>query len=76
MPPRQPGTEPSEHRYRPEYWVWRIQSNPQRNRTPLDAYDSGDGISNWAAAIAINPFNSNQLMYGTGEGIWATNNLQ
>jgi hypothetical protein len=36
--------------------------------------DFGDGISNWAAAIAINPFNSNQLLYGTGQGIWATNN--
>jgi hypothetical protein len=35
----------------------------------------GDGISNWAAAVAINPFNSNQLMYGTGQGIWATNNI-
>jgi hypothetical protein len=35
----------------------------------------GDGIGNWAATIAINPFNSNQLMYGTGQGIWATNNL-
>ncbi len=37
--------------------------------------DFGDGISNWAAAVAINPFNSNQLMYGTGQGIWATNNI-
>jgi hypothetical protein len=36
---------------------------------------SGDGISNWAATVAINPFNSNQLMYGTGQGIWATNNI-
>jgi hypothetical protein len=36
---------------------------------------NGDGIGNWAAAVAIDPNNSNQLMYGTGEGIWATNNL-
>jgi hypothetical protein len=34
----------------------------------------GDGIGNWTASVAINPFNSNQLMYGNGQGIWATNN--
>ncbi len=39
------------------------------------AAGSGDGISNWAATVAINPFNSNQLMYGTGQGIWATDNV-
>ncbi|MGD0140892.1 MAG: hypothetical protein ABSD28_18665, partial [Tepidisphaeraceae bacterium] len=50
--------------------------NQTRNASSAPyAYDSGDGISNWVGAIAINPFNSNQLMYGTGEGIWATNNL-
>ena len=50
--------------------------NQTRNASSAPyAYASGDGISNWAGAIAINPFNSNQLMYGTGEGIWATNNL-
>ena len=50
--------------------------NQTRNTSSAPyASASGDGISNWAAAIAINPFNSNQLMYGTGQGIWATNNL-
>jgi hypothetical protein len=34
----------------------------------------GDGIGNWAGTVAINPFNSDQLMYGTGQGLWATNN--
>jgi len=49
--------------------------DPTRNTTnaPWTA-GNGDGIGNWAATIAINPNNSNQLMYGTGEGIWATNN--
>jgi hypothetical protein len=32
----------------------------------------GDGIGNWAGSAAIDPFNSAHLMYGTGQGLWAT----
>ena len=49
--------------------------NPTRNTTaaPWDAaFD--DGIGNWAGDVTIDPFNSAQIMYGTGQGIWATNN--
>ncbi len=35
---------------------------------------SGEGIGNWASDVAINPFNSAQIMHTYGGGIWATNN--
>jgi hypothetical protein len=34
---------------------------------------SGDGIGNWASDVAIDPFNSAQIMHTYGGGIWATN---
>jgi len=48
--------------------------NPTRNTSDapwVAAFD--DGIGNWAATVAIDPFNSSQLMYGTGQGLWLTN---
>ena len=48
--------------------------NPTRNTTnaPYMA-SSGDGIGNWASDVAIDPFNSAQIMHTYGGGIWATN---
>jgi len=47
---------------------------PTRNTTtsPYMA-SSTDGIGNWCSDIAINPFNSAQIMHTYGGGIWATN---
>lgn len=33
------------------------------------------GIGSWISGIAIDPFNSDRMMYGTGAGIYGTNNL-
>ena len=48
--------------------------NATRNTTnaPYMA-SSGEGIGNWAGDVAINPFNSAQIMHVYGGGIWATN---
>jgi hypothetical protein len=47
---------------------------PTRNTTaaPYMA-SSSDNIGNWACTVAIDPFNSAQIMHGYGGGIWATN---
>lgn len=50
-------------------------NNTRNNNGALYTGPFGDGTGNWAGSIAINPFNSNQLMYGTGLGIWATDNV-
>ncbi|HEY2759471.1 MAG TPA: hypothetical protein VGI75_01970, partial [Pirellulales bacterium] len=31
-----------------------------------------DGIGNWAATAAIDPFNPAHIVYGTGQGLWTT----
>jgi len=48
--------------------------DPTRNTTnaPYMA-SSGEGIGNWASDVAIDPFNSAQIMHTYGGGIWATN---
>ena len=49
--------------------------NPTRNTTNAPwAATNSDGINNWACTVAIDPFNSAQIMYGSGGGMFATNN--
>jgi hypothetical protein len=33
-----------------------------------------DGIGNWAATAAIDPFNTDEVLYGDGQGLWETTN--
>lgn len=37
--------------------------------------DIGTGATNWVEAVALDPFNSNHVMYGTGGGIWSSTNI-
>lgn len=35
----------------------------------------GTGATNWVEAVAIDPFDGNHAMYGTGAGIWSSSNI-
>ena len=37
--------------------------------------DSGVSTGNWPTAIAVDPFNADHAIYGTGQTIWSTTNL-
>ena len=41
----------------------------------FDGADSGVSTGNWPTAIAIDPFNADHAMYGTGQTIWSSKNL-
>ncbi len=52
-------------------WLAFGQTSPvEANGTPLNV-----STGNWATAIAIDPFNADHAMYGTGQTIWTTTNL-
>ncbi len=70
--------------------TWTVIAQPQvsYNTTGLDTYDIqgvlfwtvggaliGTGATNWVEAVAIDPYNSNRAMYGTGAGVWTSSNI-
>lgn len=38
--------------------------------------DIGTGATNWVEAVALDPFSSNHVLYGTGAGIWESTDIQ
>ena len=52
-------------------WLAFGETTPtEANGTPLNV-----STGNWATSVAIDPFNPNHAMYGTGQTIWTTTNL-
>ena len=50
-------------------WAW-IQ------RTDSGFFDPGkDKMGSWTSDVKINPFNPDEMIYGTGGGVWMTRNL-
>ncbi len=54
-------------------WVSLYGGTSTRNTT-LSPYMQPftDGIGNWAATAAIDPFNPAHIVFGTGQGLWTT----
>lgn len=42
----------------------------------VDGPDIGTGATNWVEAVALDPFDSNRAMYGTGAGVWVSTDIQ
>jgi hypothetical protein len=70
--------------------TWMVIAQPlvSYNTTGLSTYDVngvlwwtvggadiGTGATNWVEAVALDPFNSDHVMYGTGGGIWSSTNI-
>ncbi|GAA2063795.1 RICIN domain-containing protein [Streptomyces albiaxialis] len=48
---------------------WKTQSKRSRRDASAAPY-VGDGVGHWMTALAIDPFDSGHALYGTGSGIW------
>jgi hypothetical protein len=68
--------------------TWSVIGQPPVNgNTNVSTYDVngaqfwlvggqvGTGATNWVEAVALDPFDSNHAMYGTGAGIWSSTNI-
>ncbi|HMB96826.1 MAG TPA: hypothetical protein VKK61_12360, partial [Tepidisphaeraceae bacterium] len=54
-------------------WTSLFGGNNTRNTSQAQYVAAfGDGIGNWAATTAIDPFNPAHIVYGTGQGLWTT----
>jgi len=54
-------------------WSLRL-SNAKLNHS-FAPYTSGNIKPHWIASVAMDPFDSSKIMFGTGYGIWATDNI-
>jgi hypothetical protein len=69
--------------------TWQVIGQPPINGNPKGStYDVegaqywlsggasiGTSATNWVEAVALDPFNSSRVMYGTGAGIWTSTNI-
>ncbi|MBD0839930.1 RICIN domain-containing protein [Streptomyces sp. TRM68416] len=53
--------------------TWKALSD-RSEHDPSGAPYVGDHVGHWMTALAIDPFNSGHVLYGTGNGIWRSKN--
>jgi photosystem II stability/assembly factor-like uncharacterized protein len=55
--------------------TWSPRLSPATLDHSYAPYTSGNIKPHWIAAVAMDPFDSSKVMFGTGYGIWATDNF-